>query len=454
MITSGSPESRIASLERAVAQLQRQAAVRESQLQQRTRTRLAKTLDNGSYPDSSANTFPIVFVDVDFTEAAGDQEITITDHHDEAQVFARSLGGSYIGPDRLVLVLESLGKKRRHVILAEVGGASRALAKLTSAMCPDDECATVECITGDCDAPTSVCNKLKLAGQTGDIVVIEKFTPCESVCDDYEECQIAGCESTEDEYGDESCGAPDDPCEPFWVITQVEHHTFCPLVDTDLRTPEGAYGLDEGKFLVQGRAAISAMYCAEDVVGEIVGNVCCEESGEESSCLPNLDLDFDFQEAANCDEGPDAECCEEEREGEKIPAKLFVTATITNFILGTQVSSQSFEINYNRTLRKWSGSPTICGTTWEIHLWLADSPEEYVCEMVPDPFQGVGEANCFALQSFCSSYDDAINAMVVPDSDSTCSPLVLTFVHAIATCAGCENSDQLTITFTVMEIEP
>lgn len=379
--------------------------------------------------------------------------VNITDlSHERAKVTP----GSYVltsadtGQFKLLWTPGETGEQDCVVVFADrQGGASKALAKLTANMCPDDECVTVECLTGDCDAPTIVCNKLKLAGQAGNLVVIEKFTPCSAVCDDPYECQIAGCESTEDAYGDSSCGAPEDPCEPFWVITQVEHKTFCPLVDTDLRTPEGAYGLNEGKWLVQGRAAISAMYCAEDVVGEIVGNVCCEESEEESSCLTQLNLEFEFSEAANCDEGPNYECCSEDRDDKPLPKTLYVTGVVTD-ALNNVLASESFEITYSRTLRKWSGSPTICGTTWEVHMWLCDSPEEYVCENVDVGCNAGGQ--CFIWQSFCSSYDEAINAHV-GEVSKTCDPFVATFRHSVNECAGC-GPGLPDIVFTVMEIEP
>lgn len=154
--------------------------------------------------------------------------VNITDlSHERAKVTP----GSYVltsadtGQFKLLWTPGVTGQQDCVVVFADKSstGASRALAKLTAALRPTDECATVECITGDCDAPTSVCNTLKLSGQAGNLVVIEKFTPCSAVCGDPYQCQIAGCESTKDAYGDSSCGAPDDPCEPFWVITQVEH---------------------------------------------------------------------------------------------------------------------------------------------------------------------------------------------------------------------------------------
>lgn len=135
--------------------------------------------------------------------------VNITDlSHERAKVTSGShvLSSADTGQFKLLWTPGETGEKDCVVVFADrQGGASHALAKLTASMCPDDFCVDIECVAGECDAPTQATNLFKKKGRAGDCVYIAKIEQCEAA-----ECEIELCE----ESGSSSGGSS-------WVIVEV-----------------------------------------------------------------------------------------------------------------------------------------------------------------------------------------------------------------------------------------
>lgn len=95
-------------LKRELEQL-RQSLVRGTLWRQ---TLIAKTTTSGTYPTAPADTFEIVFCSdaASYTETAGNQTPSFTDHSASAQKFAHSLGDRYYPEDARVFVVEINGQ--------------------------------------------------------------------------------------------------------------------------------------------------------------------------------------------------------------------------------------------------------------------------------------------------------------------------------------------------------
>lgn len=167
---------------------------------------------------------------------------------------------------------------------------------LASALVCSDTCADVECQIGNCaENPSVACNSFGLQGETGDTVALAKLSQCGSG------------------FEDQECEQPCTDCESEWVVLQVRHKPVCVPVKAEIR--EGENG---GRCLVWAKAEFPLMFSKRALVGELIGQICCEDQDATCDCV---DLIFEDLSPQCCNGGPGCGC-------ESLPQS--VTATVTN----------------------------------------------------------------------------------------------------------------------------